>query len=529
MENGKDIQGLRDLRIAYKSHGNINIRPEDSVSNIGSERSSKRSVVSRASSRLSNRSAASAKVKAAARKAILEAEAAALQRLNALQEEELRLQQRMRQLELQTNIAKAEAEEKAYAEAELAEESAHRETEPLELRDFFIIDHTGEHSEALLDPPPPLAISSIDVTPRDAAERSTEDQIKRSTTTKLKQSYVPQDETPQASTQGINPLAAEWNNEFNPMTPNNASGDVFGKMLDVQERQSRAFQQLFQQQQANIMALTLPQPDLPVFDGDPTRYCDFIRAFENLIERKTSSSSARLYYLVQYTSGQVQELMRSCLSMKEDQGYREARKLLLERYGQPYKIATAFVDRIANTPPIKADDGPGLQRFSILLTSCSNTLKEIGYISKLENPDGLRKIVDRLPFSLKLKWRETVDTVMQRENREVTVKDITDFIVARARVANHPIFGRITNDSKQTGFSKTGKQQPRAKSYATQSNLLQPYRANGVSKDVKCPSCNSNHWLSQCAAFKKMSVDDRYKLIREKNLCLNCLVPGHFV
>ena len=167
--------------------------------------------------------------------------------------------------------------------------------------------------------------------------------------------------------------------------------------------------------------------------------------------------------------------------------------------------------------------------FSILLTSCSNTLKEIGYISKLENPDGLRKIVDRLPFSLKLSWREKVDTVMQKENREVTVKDITDFIVARARVANHPIFGRIMNDSKHSGFSKTGKQQPRVKSYATQSNLLQPYRATGVNKDVKCPSCNSTHWLSQCAAFKKMSVEDRYKLVHEKKLCMNCLVPGHIV
>ena len=277
------------------------------------------------------------------------------------------------------------------------------------------------------------------------------------------------------------------------------------------------------------MALTLPQPDLPVFDGDPTQYCDFIRTFENLIELKTSSSSARLYYFVQYTSGQVQELMRSCLSMKEEQGYREARKLLLERYGQPYKIATAFVERISNTSPIKADDGPGLQRFSILLTSCSNTLREIGYISKLENPDELRKIVDRLSFSLKLSWREKVDTVMQKENREVTVKDITDFIVARARVANHPIFGRIMNDSKQSGFSKTGKQQPRVKSYATQSNLLQPYHATGVSKDVKCPSSNSTHWLSQCAAFKKMSVEDRYKLVREKKLCMNCLVPSDIV
>jgi len=43
------------------------------------------------------------------------------------------------------------------------------------------------------------------------------------------------------------------------------------------------------------MALTLPQPDIPVFTGDPVEYCDFTQAFENLIERKTSSPSTRLY------------------------------------------------------------------------------------------------------------------------------------------------------------------------------------------------------------------------------------------
>jgi hypothetical protein len=118
--------------------------------------------------------------------------------------------------------------------------------------------------------------------------------------------------------------------------------------------------------------------------------------------------------------------------MREEEGYHEARRLLLERYGQAYKIASALVDRISNGPPIKAEDGLGLQRFSILLTSCSNTLKEIGYLSKLENPDGMRKIIDRLPFSLKAKWREVVDGIMQRERRDATVKDISDFIEARA-------------------------------------------------------------------------------------------------
>ena len=65
-----------------------------------------------------------------------------------------------------------------------------------------------------------------------------------------------------------------------------------------------------------------------------------MKAFECLIESRTESSSSRLYYLVQYT-GDVQELMRSCLAMDPEEGYREARKLLKQRYGQSYKIATA--------------------------------------------------------------------------------------------------------------------------------------------------------------------------------------------
>ena len=277
------------------------------------------------------------------------------------------------------------------------------------------------------------------------------------------------------------------------------------------------------------MALTLPQPDLPVFSGDPIEYCDFIRAFENLIERKTTNPSTRLYYLLQYTSGQVQDLVRSCLTMREDKGYDEARKLLADRYGQPYKIATAYVDRIINGQPIRAEDGAALQKYSILLTSCSNTLREIGYLSRLENPDTLKKIVDRLPYTLRLKWREMADKVMQQEQRDANLKDITDFVESRSRVTNHPIFGKISGDSRFSNSTDRTKQVRRtAKSFPVQVNSNQSRGHLEVKAQPKCPSCKGNHWLSQCEDFKKLSVSDRYQLVRSKKLCSNCLVPGHF-
>ena len=131
-------------------------------------------------------------------------------------------------------------------------------------------------------------------------------------------------------TKALNPEAPEWKNEDTrfPVMGNEATRTIPTADLQL----------LLLQQQEAIMALTLPQPELPVFTGDPIEYCDFIRAFENLVERKTSSSSARLYYLLQYTSGHVQDLVRSCLAMREDVGYSEARRLLAERYGQLFKI-----------------------------------------------------------------------------------------------------------------------------------------------------------------------------------------------
>ena len=88
----------------------------------------------------------------------------------------------------------------------------------------------------------------------------------------------------------------------------------------------QGMEELLLKQQQHTLALMLPQPELPTFGGNPIEYPSFIRAFESLIESRTDSNSARLYYLVQYTSGDVHELMRSCLSMSHAEGYKEIKR-----------------------------------------------------------------------------------------------------------------------------------------------------------------------------------------------------------
>ena len=63
-------------------------------------------------------SSASARARAAAKRAILKAEVAMLKRLHKIEEEGMKLHQRKNQLKLETEIAKAEAEELVYEHAE---------------------------------------------------------------------------------------------------------------------------------------------------------------------------------------------------------------------------------------------------------------------------------------------------------------------------------------------------------------------------------------------------------------------------
>ena len=511
---------------ASKLTRSLEIHPEDSVSNVGS-----RSLVSRSShaSRSSRNSSASAKARAAAKRAILKAEAATIKMIHEIEEEELKLRQRKDKLKLETQLAKAEAEELAYAESKIDRNSLHEDEGEKKSIAVELPELIPREEQSSSGHPPPIK-ANVDVSGQSEHLReesiTDRDSQQRRTLSTMAETPLPGQRPP------LHANASGWQTEI-PQYSFGAAANSTPQGPQVSPSRSDV-QLLLQQQQEAILALTLPQPDVPVFTGDPVEYCDFIRAFENLIERKTSSPSSRLYYLLQYTSGQVQDLVRSCLAMPEDRGYKEAKRQLTERYGQPYKIATAYVDRVINGQPIRAEDGSALQRFSILLTSCSNTLKEIGYLNRLENPDCLRKIVDRLPYSLKLKWRDLVDSITQREARDPNLKDLTDFVEVRSRVTNHPIFGKVQVEQKSSNSKFNDRRKKDGKTFTADGqqkppNSNQPPNKTDERKQPKCPSCSRNHWLSQCNDFKKLRLSDRYKFVRAKGLCINCLVSGHFV
>ena len=123
----------------------------------------------------------------------------------------------------------------------------------------------------------------------------------------------------------LKPEAGKWHQP--PLASNNEravsessevlsspSERTFHEMLKLHQQKK-----VLQQQQNKIVEMlaiqqkksSLPQPRFPIYNGDPMEYGPFVRGFESITESKTSNSSERLYYLEQFSSGDLRELVRS--------------------------------------------------------------------------------------------------------------------------------------------------------------------------------------------------------------------------
>ena len=488
------------------------ITPDDSASQIGSEVRSK-SRPSMCGSRTSHFSKTSsisaARAKEAARIAELRAEAHALKHRHSLQESELRLkrqeydlQLKKDELNLKTEYAKAVAREEAYAQAEAG--------------------NFAPSNVASWNPRCPVSVvSSI-------TEKSRTGGSKR-------ESFVPADKKEKLSVKSSNPVK-DHKGAVSDSSSSSGNSGLSDQAYGILVQQNRVMEEFVKQQQRNL----LPRRRVPVFSGDPLHYCAFIRAFETVIETRELDYAGRLYYLEQHTAGRAQELVQSCLYMKAEDGYVKAKKLLESKFGQKHKIAMAYVDKVTNGPVIKAEDADALEGFAVLLSSCTNTLKAIGYSSKFESPDSMRKIIERLPPKLQASWRDNADRILNSEARDVCIDDISLFVEQKARTLSNPVFCKLPclekekKNCKDRG-SRSKSERPAGKQLSLVT-ISETKSALNSSADVlsavhsskkNCLFCNADHNLTECSSFAKVPPTDRQEFVMKQRLCFSCLGGGH--
>lgn len=163
------------------------------------------------------------------------------------------------------------------------------------------------------------------------------------------------------------------------------------------------------------------------------------------------------------------------------------------------------------------------------------------YLTTIEQPDTIQKLIMKLPFNLRKMWRRSINHIMETERRSVTFSDLAEFVDNEARVIANPIFGKITEDTKpknerqdtqnsclqnRSGRSKT--------SLATQVGNVQSLPPDASlsgstppTEKVLCSFCNSGHTLEACEALKRLPYPDQIQFLKSKHLCFGCLSSNH--
>ena len=140
----------------------------------------------------------------------------------------------------------------------------------------------------------------------------------------------------------------------------------------------------------------------------------------------------------------------------------EARWLLKKELGDEYQFVSAYNSKALNWSAIKVEGGAALSRFSIFLASGKNTMEGSQYSSKFDQPDNIQKLIFKLPYNMRERWRRVVDDIMELQRRPVKFDDVATFIDRETRIASlrkdlgelengygHPVWQGSTDDRVQ--------------------------------------------------------------------------------
>jgi hypothetical protein len=267
-----------------------------------------------------------------------------------------------------------------------------------------------------------------------------------------------------------------------------------------------------------IRIMNLPKVKLEVFDGDPLKYHSFFALFDENVDSLSVDNKSKLTRLIQYTSGKALESIRSCMLIDGDEGYANARKTLLERFGNHHLISDTVIKSLKNGKPIRSSFE--LQQFSDEIRNHYATLVNMKKIHEIDTQSSIIDVVYRLQPYLQNRWKREAMEFKRENNSYPDFERLVEFISRESEAANDPVYGQLS------GTTRTNKSPCQSSSsvssFSTEVSTTRPFVR-------QCIICREDHKVLYCPRFRSMKVHERWELVKTHKLCENCLMSNHNV
>ena len=261
-----------------------------------------------------------------------------------------------------------------------------------------------------------------------------------------------------------------------------------------------------------------PSPD--VFRGDKLKFENWLSNFDAYVEGKGLSNAEKMRHLQRYVGGEVENLIGSYSSIRNDDAYTKARARLMKRYGDLHQLADNYRQRLEDWPKIGPSEHMELRKFSDFLVQVSNAMESVPYLSVLNDYKENRKLKEKLPTWLATRWGREVYKIKKDKFKEPEFDDFVHFLEEEVEILHNPYNHVDVTPARQ----EAPKNARRSQTFRTKTSLGE----KEYEHKEKCAFCLKRyHDIKNCFAFSKIPVEERWEFARMKRLCYNCLTAGH--
>jgi len=203
--------------------------------------------------------------------------------------------------------------------------------------------------------------------------------------------------------------------------------------------------------------------------------------------------------LISSLEGDATHVIQS-LEINSD-NYQEALDLLKQLYDDKRIIIQEHIEALFDLTPVAKGNHTALRKLIDDVMMHLRSLKGLNKSTEQWDDLIIYLITTKLETNTIKDWEDNV----QRKNMP-TLKEMIDFLVHKCKT-----------------LSAISKRNP---SESSVSNLRKPNKAIGAhvtTANIQCVLCKDRHYIFQCSDFLKLTVDERYKEVKAKKLCTNCL------
>lgn len=259
----------------------------------------------------------------------------------------------------------------------------------------------------------------------------------------------------------------------------------------------------------NVTKCRLPEIELPKFDGKYSSWITFRDEFESLVHsNETIDAIDKFRYLVSsLRDGQafsvIEFIPRTALN------YPVAWNRLIETFDNETVIKKKYIKDIYNISNVREDSVTSLQTFIDTFLKFFNALKALNV--NVAHWDLF--MVHHLSQKLDRQSRTEVEKKSPTD-QILTIDEFIKILTNRCRFLN-----AISQDSGNTSS--------RTKLYSNRRQSSSISHAM-VATSLKCSAClQSDHLIYKCDKFIAQTPEQRFNLVKKRQLCINCLGNNH--